>query len=84
MADAKGIQNAKSPRRKTSKGRNDRQHLGMRYGVIVPRNTKEAYELDKITGTNLWREAIEREITQLIKRGCFVFRAPGHDPGASY
>lgn len=83
MDDEKRIQNARSPKRKTSKGRNDR-HIGMRYGVIVPRSTKEALEIDKITESNLWREAIEREISQLIDRGCFEFRAPGHDPGANY
>ena len=82
--DVRGVQNAQSPKKKSSKGRNDRQHLGMKYGVIVPRNTREALELDKITNTSLWREAIDLEINQLIERNCFQFHAPGHNPGANF
>ena len=67
-----------------SKGRNDRNHIRMKYGVMIPRSIREAYEIDKITETNQWKEAVDKEINQLIDRDCFEFRDPGHNPGANY
>jgi hypothetical protein len=36
-----------------------------KFGVEVPKNTRRALELDKINGDNLWREAIQKEMSQL-------------------
>jgi hypothetical protein len=36
-----------------------------KFGVEVPKNTRRALELDKINGDNLWRETIQKEMSQL-------------------
>ena len=36
-----------------------------KHGIQVPRNLREARELDRINGNNLWEEAIKKEIDQL-------------------
>ena len=38
---------------------------GFKYGVWVPRSVKEALEVDRKNGNNLWREAINKEIEAL-------------------
>jgi hypothetical protein len=43
--------------------RNDIKH---KFGVRVPRHVKEALALDRQNGNTLWKEAIDREIHQLI------------------
>src|SRR5210317_1019335 len=35
------------------------------FGVQVPRNVKEAYQLDEANGNTLWTSAIQKEITSL-------------------
>ena len=37
-----------------------------KFGVQVPRNVKEAYELDEKNGNNNWHEAVQAEIDQLL------------------
>jgi Reverse transcriptase (RNA-dependent DNA polymerase) len=37
-----------------------------KFGVQVPRNIKEAYELDKKNGNTKWQDAVNEEITQLL------------------
>lgn len=49
--DLKQIKEMKAMSLKQKKGRNDMVHIGMKYGVVLPRNTKEALELDEIMGT---------------------------------
>jgi hypothetical protein len=36
-----------------------------KFGIEVPKRVKEALEIDKATGTNLWRHAIEKEMTNV-------------------
>ena len=36
-----------------------------KFGVQVPRNTKEAYLLDRKNGDTLWQEAIAKELKQI-------------------
>ena len=37
-----------------------------KFGVLVPRNVKEALEFDKTNGNSKWHEAIKAEIDQLM------------------
>ena len=36
----------------------------MKFGVIVPNNIEHAIELDQTDGTDLWRSAIEKEVSK--------------------
>ena len=38
----------------------------MKYGVRVPRTTKEAYELDRINKNTLWEDAIKKELNKVL------------------
>ena len=42
-----------------------------RFGIQVPRNIKEAMELDKINGNTAWQDALEKEIGQLFDYNTF-------------
>ena len=42
-----------------------------KFGVQVPKLTKEAYELDQALGQTKWADAIEAERTQLFAYGTF-------------
>ena len=41
------------------------------FGVKVPRNAKEAYALDAKNGNTIWKDAIDKEIAQLIEYDTF-------------
>ncbi len=55
-----------------SKMRSHRHAVRYKFGVCVPRNVKEAYQLDKENGNTLWRDAMDLELTQLIEYQTFV------------
>ena len=55
-----------------------------KFGVQVPRNVREALELDKANGNTLWEDAIKLEVQTLTDMECFEFKPSGHDPGAEY
>jgi hypothetical protein len=42
-----------------------------KFGVQVPRSVKQAYEMDRINGNNLWAEAMKKEINQLMEYDTF-------------
>ena len=42
----------------------------MKYGVAVPRSVKQALQLDKNNGNELWMNAIAKEISALLRLGC--------------
>ena len=54
------------------------------YGVQVPRTVEQALALDKANGNNLWKEAIDKEMTALRDLKCFEFRDKGDIPGDEY
>jgi hypothetical protein len=56
----------------------------LKYGVVVPRNVAQAYELDRLNGNNSWHEAIRAEIDSLITLECFEFHDAGYNPGKKY
>ncbi|MEL7079570.1 MAG: reverse transcriptase domain-containing protein, partial [Cyanobacteria bacterium J06582_2] len=56
------------------------------FGVRVPRNYKEAIELDKANGNTKWKDAINLETTQLFEYDVFEDRgkAPRTKPPSGY
>ena len=53
------------------------------FGVRIPRNAKQALELDKENGNTLWQDAMNKEIANLNKYNTFkdmgnVQYLPGH------
>jgi hypothetical protein len=56
----------------------------LKYGVVVPRNVHQAYQLDLENGNRFWHEAIKLEIDSLIALDCFEFHPIGHTPGPDY
>jgi hypothetical protein len=56
----------------------------MKYGVVIPRNVKHAYELDKESGTTFWADAIKKEVDSLLALNCFTFHDPGYKPSPDY
>ena len=36
-----------------------------KYGIELPKTIKEALEIDKMTNTNFWQKALEKEIAML-------------------
>ena len=62
-------------KRPKNPGRNDRIPT-VQYGVQVPRNIREAFELDKKNGNTYWKDAIEKEINALLLLDCFEFQDP--------
>ena len=43
-----------------------------KFGVEIPRNLKHALELDKINGNNLWGEATEKEVNEILEHATFI------------
>ncbi|MGH3054901.1 MAG: reverse transcriptase domain-containing protein, partial [Gaiellaceae bacterium] len=54
------------------------------FGITIPKNTKEAYELDKINGNKKWEEAIDKEMSALDKLQCFEYHEPTFKPSKNY
>ncbi|KAI2510964.1 Reverse transcriptase (RNA-dependent DNA polymerase) [Fragilaria crotonensis] len=56
----------------------------VKYGVIIPRSVKHAYELDREDGTTLWTDAIRKEIESLLALHCFSFHSPDYKPSSDF
>ena len=55
------------------------------FGIRVPRNLKEAYELDKINGDTLLAEAIKKEVDLLYgEYECFKVLGEDEKPPPDY
>ncbi len=50
-----------------------------KYGIQVPRNVREALELDKLSGTTHWEEAIKKEVGTLVEMDCFEFKPSAYE-----
>ncbi len=52
------------------------QKLGIKYqfGIRVPCSYQEAIAIDKANGNNLWQEAIQRELDQIMEYNTFIAR----------
>ena len=55
-----------------------------KYGVKIPRNVKEALELDKENRNNKWAEAMKLEIQSLNDLECFEFQPKDYSPAKGY
>ena len=42
-----------------------------KFGIRLPHSVEEAYEIDRITGTDHWRKAIEKEMSKIRGMGTF-------------
>ena len=53
---------------------NKRLNKGKKYkfGVEIPRNLKHALELDRINQNNLWGEATEKEVNEILEHATFI------------
>jgi hypothetical protein len=60
------------------------QRERLKYGVQVPRNVKEALELDAKNGNTFWRDAIKLEIDSLVNLECFDFHSANYHPGEDF
>ena len=54
-----------------------RHSIQYKFGVQVPRNHREAMELDKKHGNHLWRDAIRKELAQLKEYKTFSNKGKG-------
>jgi hypothetical protein len=79
--DVYKVRRADATRKKKKK---QRQKEVLKYGVVVPRNVKEAFELDSKNGNTHWGNAIKTEIDSLISMECFEFHEKGYNPGNEY
>ena len=62
---------AKKPSRRNRRKANPM--WGVQYGVRVPRNVKEAFELDRINKNTMWADSIKKEVDALMVRETFEF-----------
>ena len=70
-------------RKRTKPGRLSRPIL-VKYGVKVPQSVRQAYELDKESGTTYWSDAIKNEIASLLALNCFDFHSPDYKPSSDF
>jgi hypothetical protein len=53
-------------------------------GIAIPRNTREALNLDKINKDGLWKGAIQKEVDGIKSHGRLLFLPPGASPPEGY
>ena len=68
--------------RRVQKGSRKRKKLSLaplyKYGIQVPRNAKQAQQLDEANGNTLWQDAMDKELNALLDMDCFEFHPAGH------
>jgi hypothetical protein len=84
LDDNDNVYNVRRAGVNSKKRKKQRPTERLKYGVVVPRNVAQAYELDRINGNNFWHDAIRAEIDSLITLECFEFYDVGHHPGDKY
>jgi hypothetical protein len=55
-----------------------------KFGLQVPRNCKEAFEIDQANQNTFWQDAIKAEMSALEELDCFSFHPKGYHPGSDY
>jgi hypothetical protein len=55
-----------------------------KFGIQVPKGTKNAIDLDKKNGNQLWKEAIKTELKQLTDYQTFIVLDSGEDIPTGY
>ena len=68
--------------RRILKSNRKRLHSGTKYrfGVAIPRNTKQAYLFDEQNGNTLWADAIKEEMDKILAFETFEFLPAGTKP----
>ncbi len=55
-----------------------------KHGVQVPQSVEQAIKLDEANGNTAWQDAIEKEMSQLVRLECFDFKPADHNPGDAF
>ena len=76
--------NIRYQRRATKKKRRPQYQKIIKYGIDVPRNVQEAFNLDSTNGDTYWQDAINLEMDSLNKMDCFQFKEKGFIPDVTY
>ena len=71
------VHNRKHRARISRNARNAKIMLREKFGIKLPRNTREALQLDIENGNKNWAEAITKEISALDRLHCFKYHSPG-------
>ena len=50
---------------KNGRQASQQQQQKEKFGILIPRTVKEALEMDKKAGNNLWKEAIDEKMNNL-------------------
>jgi hypothetical protein len=61
-----GIKKRKRITSKLKRGKTKYWHKTHKYGIELPKNVKEALAIDEKTGTTFWRDAIEKEMRNVL------------------
>ena len=67
-----------------AKVRSKKEGPKYQFGVRVPRNYKEALELDKLNGNTLWQDACKTEVNQINEYKTFIPRKDLKRPPKGY
>jgi hypothetical protein len=54
------------------------------YGFLVPRNHEQAMEFDKNNGNTKWKDAEDKELSQIDEYETFIDKGKGYRPGPDY
>ena len=74
----------KSKKLTRQQGRNKKIMGKTKYGILAPRNVKEALMLDDHNGNKLWAESIAKEMNGLDNLKCFRYHHAGWRAPPSY
>ena len=55
-----------------------------KYGIRIPKNVDEALEIDRITGTTFWRDAIDKEMKNVRVAFDILDKEKNIEPGRTY
>ena len=57
-----------------------RRQVEIKFGVKIPMSVRQALEFDRENGDSKWRDAMAKEIAQLVALNCFDFHPPDFKP----
>ena len=76
-ATVPALSRKKSAKKKPSRNtRMNEKKIRNKYGIDIPNTVADARRLDKISGTNYWMKAIDKELTELQELNVFKFHEP--------
>jgi hypothetical protein len=69
------LQNKKKKKKKFTPGPQ------FKHGVQVPQSVEQVFKLNEANGNTAWQDAIEKEMSQLVRLKCFDLKPADHNPG---